>query len=362
LLALTAIGSFLALLPQIASSHAYGGLISVSRLAEFPEIGVGGRYIAEDRAPFLDLFEAMYRAAQNTLLGTGSIGWPRPLSWSNLTSNLSHQSIVYSTLLAMVLIWVFSLRRRKQNLRIALLPVSVAIGYDLSTRFAPHLFLPQRYIIYTVPPLLALMMASSVEQFVHLLSRHHGALRTWQTSTLCLLLFLQFGGAGSATAGLGTRLRADHPLLLAAGRLPPNALLGAWPSGIVDDVPYCARRRVFVSMETHQAFHEKYTLEMRHRVQALIDAYSATDDAPILRLFREFGVTHLIFTGEFVDGNIPRYFHPFDTYARDAARRLSGKKPRTTQLLETAAVYRDKHTAILSLEELADFSRSNYGN
>ena len=58
-----------------------------------------------------------------------------------------------------------------------------------------------------------------------------------------------------------------------------------------DSVPYVSRRRALVTGETYQAFHDRYTLEMRRRTNAVIDAYFATAGTWLQRF-----VVHPLFT------------------------------------------------------------------
>lgn len=128
-----------------------------------------------------------------------------------------------------------------------------------------------------------------------------------------LPLLVCLGKGGSPTSGLLVDLRESGPVYARLARLPKDALIAGWPSGIVDDVPYAARRAVLVNYESHQAFHTHYTLEMRRRTNAVIAAYFATSPAPLEALRDDYGVTHMLVDLGHFRGQAPRYFKPFDT-------------------------------------------------
>jgi hypothetical protein len=350
---LTACGALLFLFPQSLGTKKYGGIIAVTRLAEFPEIGPYGRYASEDRAPFLGLFEAVRSAVDRSLFGSGD-----PLSesfrdWVTNTSGMNAKELTEGLVLAAVAIWFFRIFHSKELPRIALLPVCVAVGYWLSCRYAPHLFLPQRYVVYTVPLITVLLISTAAGLAAASFTRLKPGMRQLTAALVCVPLLLLAGGRGTKDSGLATVLRPNDALMQAVGKLPPDALVAAWPNGIANDIPYVARRRIFVSNEIHQAFHLAYTLEMRKRVFALIDAYSATTVEPLVHLYREFGVTHLIVQGEYVGGKTPRYFRPFDAAINDAAWRLNDQVPITQRLMDSAFVFRRGNVAILSLAKVA---------
>jgi hypothetical protein len=357
---LTALGSLSFLLPQTLGTRAYGGVIAATRLQEFPEIGPFGRYIAEDRAPFPPLIKAIREILNCSLFGT-SEPWSKHLrDFVVNASRLNPQEITECIVAFGLLIWFVRSFRSNELKRLLLLPTCVVIGYMGACQIAPTLFLPQRYLTYTVPLITVLLFATAP-----LLTFSSVVGRTWQkgsqfAAALVLApLLLVVAGRGTKAGGMSIVLPSDSVLLHAVQALPVDVLVAAWPSGIANDIPYVTRRRVFVSYETHQAFHVDYALEMRRRVYALIDAYSATTIEPLLRLNREFGVTHLVVQREFANGTVPPYFRPFDVAIERARRRLGGRTPIMQHRLDSAAVFRRGNVVVLSLERIAEEKQPN---
>jgi hypothetical protein len=107
-----------------------------------------------------------------------------------------------------------------------------------------------------------------------------------------------------------------------------------------------------MTVETHQVFHEGYTLEMRRRMDAIINAYFATSLEPIVRLRDEFGVTHLLVEREHFDERPPGYFVPFDRWIR---RRRAAARPKEYELpkhIEMAGVFSHSGTVLLDLSRI----------
>jgi hypothetical protein len=119
--------------------------------------------------------------------------------------------------------------------------------------------------------------------------------------------------------------------------LPANALLAGWPTGPADDATYVSRIRPFVTFETHQAQHDKETLEMRRRAMALVDAYFATGPEPLARLRSEFDVTHLLVDADQLASRSAAYFKPFDEAIARARARAEGRELELTRLRPRAA-------------------------
>jgi hypothetical protein len=92
---------------------------------------------------------------------------------------------------------------------------------------------------------------------------------------------------------------------------------------------------------------------MRRRMEALIDAYFAADPTPLLRLRREFGVTHLLVNRAHYDNARLSYFAPFGQRIA-SARRAAGVRPETLQQAPAAAVFEERLLTLLDLDRIAE--------
>ena len=343
------------LLPSAVSSSRYGRLLRPSDVREFPEIGAGGRYDSDSRPPFRGYFASLPKAVNETLNGA--------TTWSETAHGwLIHgrrQTEAYRTLmdglLGLVLLGGTGLLvRRKAARRVLLLGVASVVGHTLARFAAPYAYLPERYVAYPVPLLFALLLACCATGLFPP-AFDAGWLRSVRAMLFGLyvaaLLFL-LGGQVSKRTGGSLDLSAREELFDAIGALPADALVAGWPRGAINQVPYAARRRALMTVETHQVFHEGYTLEMRRRMDAIINAYFATSLEPIVRLRDEFGVTHLLVEREHFDERPPGYFVPFDRWIRRrqaAARRQEYELPKH---IGTAGVFSHGGTVLLDLSRI----------
>jgi hypothetical protein len=93
---------------------------------------------------------------------------------------------------------------------------------------------------------------------------------------------------------------------------------------------------------------------MRIRTRALIEAYYATDLAPLQRLHREHGVTHLIVESKHFEKRPATYFQPFNLWAKKAfdAGSETNKKFEVLKQKPLLQVYDDSKNFVLDLSKL----------
>lgn len=173
-----------------------------------------------------------------------------------------------------------------------------------------------RFFLYPAFTLLPLLFAVGLQRFCWAFRR---GLRFPNAATLGLLaLFaLAFDSFDQKKLGYWWHLGADQQAVMAfAEARPQDSLFAVWPgSGSeLEMIPYVARRPLFVMYKAHYPSYRDHLLAMRARMQALIDAYLATDAAGLRALHCDWNVDYLVVDREhFAEGYArPRYFAPFD--------------------------------------------------
>ncbi len=345
------------LLPVEILSARFGRLITADRSAEFPEAGPGGRNSPSNRPPFRGFVRETESVIGSAVPGAGT---PISVVGRWIRSNGSGRRLLV-TLLAMLVLssigWLRLLIRSPQVRRITLLPIAALAGYVIAQPLFPALYLPNRYVAYALPPFAIVLLGAGA---AGLIPGSSAARRRWLSQTAVgmfgIATLVLLGSRGSGDAGLNRRADPADPVYRFLETLPSDSVIAGWPSEFFDTVPYLVRRRAFVTYETHWAFHDKYTLEMRRRMRALIDAFFATTPEPLMRLYREFGVTHLVVDLEALRGGRLEYFAPFDRDIEDAVRAAGGRELEIRRQLDAAAVFRVRDTAVLDLGRI-DASR-----
>ncbi|RMG12628.1 MAG: hypothetical protein D6731_13475, partial [Planctomycetota bacterium] len=190
-------------------------------------------------------------------------------------------------------------RGRRAAVRSAFaLGAAAILLYVLARPLAFRLYVPGRYLAYTLPLLLPLLLAFAAAALHRRLRRRDPAATL--AAAVGVLGFL------AASAACEVRLRPrDRGLLEFGGRharvltalarrLPPNAV--AFATGrLASDLPLWARRRALWSPEAYQVFHPPYVAALDERLRAACAALLDPDGERALARWRALGATHLVF-------------------------------------------------------------------
>jgi hypothetical protein len=352
-LAATAALAALIVLPTHRAGRPFGPLIYRADLAAFPEATSGGRYDDLDLPLPGQLPRIALRYTVEPLLAPDD-AWDQSVrDWSR---RIAKRSPALALGVGAALLAVFALLIASSAATRPLLALfGSAVGlYALGLALWPRLLLPARYLTYSLPLLTVVVLPAALAALVRQqrLLRAHRHVSTLLVVAIIALFILVAGGRGPGSVGLTKAIpQPQRPLYAFLATLPDDALIAGWPNDIIDNVPYLSARRVLGGYETHQAFHTGETLEMRRRMEALIEAYFATEPAPLLRLQRELGVTHLLVNRDHYGRKTPTYFKPFDTAIARAAQPTT-MAPETLRQVPTAAVFEVGPFIVLDLQRV----------
>ncbi len=342
LLALTGLATLALALPGALGAAEYGPMVTMAQADAYPEAGVGGRWGPESLPIAMNIAVESTRWAVLGLIGGKPVHALAPV-------------LLFSAIAAAVAAVIFGVVagvRETPLRRLLILPALAGGAYYAAAAAAPYLYLPQRYLVYVVPPLMVLLLPVGLAALAHRarLGDPGSALRAAVIFLPCLALALTLGGRDIRN-GLIEVPRDDAPLYRFIADLPPASLIAGWPQGLIDNVPILTGRPVLVNFEGHQAFHSQYILEMRRRTNALIDALYAAGPEPLVRLREAYGVTHLVVDTDLYRAAPPAYFKPFDARITAAARALTGPSA-AVSAIEAAGVFRHGNIAVLDLSRV----------
>jgi hypothetical protein len=299
--------------PQIISGKDYGQRIGTEQLEGFPESGPGGRYGEGDHPPFASLMSSVQKYGVLAFYG-------EPAFIDSLSLHSSQYLMIVLDFIAVfsLLVIFFGVKAEwnldsKYSRAFILLPVCF-IWYFSADILYPHLFLPERFLTYSLPVFIIVLFPACL---LSLLNRLRIFEQKKQNASglaisISVLFFVVAGGVGIGTSGYSVRVDDWQPLYERIGQLPKQSVIAGWPGGPVENIPYLSARNVLITYETHQAFHTNYALEMRRRMDALIDAYFAIDESPLITLWKQFGVDFLLLDLRHYKEKA-YYFRPFDT-------------------------------------------------
>jgi hypothetical protein len=187
--------------------------------------------------------------------------------------------------------------------------------YLVARAVALALFVPDRYVTYSINLLYALGLAVCLRHaLAGLDGRRFGA---W-----LLVLAVGLGAWRETDAGLYD-YRADAPLYAAVAALPKDALLAGHPE-LLDNVLTFGRRNVLASFELAHPWCLGYWRRLAPRLADQVEAYYAKDPATVIDMARRYGITHFVvresdFTPRALAGH--PLFAPYDARIRELAAR-----------------------------------------
>lgn len=189
-----------------------------------------------------------------------------------------------------------------------------AVMYVLADWLLFRLYLPNRYLIYTIQ-LSGLLTASLVIGYLVARIQAPTARRAIQ-----LALLLVVAARIDLTRNIGlTDQSAEAPLYEFLRTLPVDAVIASHPYA-ADFIPTFAHRKVFVNFELSYPFYDNYWRVIRARTSALFDAYYAETREEAYKFCVANNVDYLVvrmrdFQPEYLATH-RIYFEPFDSEVR----------------------------------------------
>lgn len=320
----------LSFVPQYLAGKNYGERLTYADVDRFPEVGTHGRFGGAENPPYPSMLSGIQSYSKVTFMPREHphleefVGLWKKLPRKIFGKIRRWKSYLLYGLLASCVIYLVSQRKiesrdSETGVRILLLFLaSVAVAYQASVLAAPYLFHPQRYLVFTLPIGLLLLVTTAVSHCSRRISS-----KPLFGIILFLCIHLLIGGYGKNSIGFMEIKPPTHAFLRQLQILPKDSLLAGWPTGVVNNIPLITQRKVLLSYETHQVFHERYVQEMRERMHATVEAYFSPDESGIVTLKEKYGVTHFIIDRRLFD---PRnedakhratYFEPFSELIRE---------------------------------------------
>lgn len=263
----------------------FGPLVSAAEMAHRPEFYATGRYPIlpvpsllwqlispmEFIAPFRDGGTIAGVLGCLLVVGLAAVGAPR-VAWGALRSRL--QPVGYLALASMLL-------------------------YFLAYLFLFKLFVPDRYLIYTLNLFYCLALALCLE----------AALRVerWPQKLAILTLLLTAGLGAWRLQGVGLKdYSAYRPLYAALAQTPKDAVIAGHPN-LMDNVPTFGQRQAFVTYKLAHVWSKGFWQQVRPRLDELFAAYYAADPEQVLAFCRKHHISFLVvddrhFTPAFLAG------------------------------------------------------------
>jgi len=169
------------------------------------------------------------------------------------------------------------------------------------------LFVPDRYLIYTLNLFYCLFLALAL----------HAVLRVerWPRHLAILALVAVAGLGVWRLGGVGLKdYSAYRALYSALASTPKDALIAGHPN-LMDSIPTFARRRAFATYELAHPWSKNYWAKLSPRLHDFFEAYYAADPQVVVDFCRKYGIAFLIvddrhFSPAFLKGG--DFLFPYD--------------------------------------------------
>jgi hypothetical protein len=267
------------------SAYGYGPLVRAAEMVNHPEFYAHGRV---------------------DLLPEPSLLWELISPWTFIVPFRAWGPVAGGLAVAGLLALVLTGLRRLDwpTWRQALQPVwylavaSLAL-YFLARLFLLQLFIPDRYLTYTLNLFYCLGLALGV----------HTALRVerWPRAVAILALVAAAGLGAWRLQGVGLKDYSAYRAVYAAlADTPKDALFAGHPN-LMDTIPTFAQRRAFATYELAHPWSRGLWAQLKPRLADLFRAYYAADPREVVAFCRKYGIAFLIvddrhFTPAFLKG------------------------------------------------------------
>lgn len=267
------------------SANGYGPLVSAQEMVNHPEFYAQGRYPILPEASLLWEFVSPWEFI------------PPFQEWGPVAGGLTGAGLL--ALLAAGF-WRLEWPAWRQALKpAAYLGLSSLMIYFLARLFLLKLFVPDRYLMYTLNLFTCLFLALGLKT----------ALRVshWPRYAAILVLVAVAGLGAWRLQGVGLKDYSAYEAVYAAlVSTPKDALIAGHPN-LMDTIPTFAQRRAFATYELAHPWSRGYWAQLKPWLVDLFKAYYAADPEEVAAFCRKYGIAFLIvddrhFTPAFLKG------------------------------------------------------------
>lgn len=276
------------------AADGFGPLVNYAEMVNRPEFYAGGRY---------------------AILPVPSIFWELVSPWEWIAPFRDWGLWAIAVCVVLPAAALFGLARAWRSLKPLLQP-AVYLGlaglllYFAARLFLLKLFIPDRYLIYTINLTYCLVLAVGLHA---LLKVAH-----WPRNLAILALLAAAGLGVLRLENVGLKdYAAYRPVYEALAETPKDAIIAGHPN-LMDNIPTFAQRRALVTYKLAHPWSRGYWHKIAPRLHDLFAAYYAADPQEVIAFCRKYQVSFLVvddrhFTPEFLAGG--RFFVPLDRKA-----------------------------------------------
>lgn len=221
-----------------------------------------------------------------------------------------------------ILFLLFEIFRKKLSFHseILFLFLSSVLMYEISNLLLLKIFLPMRYLEYSVPIISLIVYSTVIGQ---LITKLKDARTKKGFQIIVITLVLLNYNIREKNMGLIDMSR-NKDLYEYLNSLPKDVMIAAHPY-LADGIPTFARRKVFIKYELSHPYFDKYWEIIKNRTFDFFNAYYSEDLLSIYKFCEENRIDYLVvhkwhFTKEYLMSK-RIYFEPFNSYVIHITKR-----------------------------------------
>jgi len=224
-------------------------------------------------------------------------------------------------LIAILLLGFEAARRRMFfPVEILFLFLSSVLMYKISDLVLLKLFLPARYVEYSIPIISLIVYSMAIGQLITRL-KNDRTKKVFQI--IVFIIVLSNYNIHKKNIGLINMSRFKD-LYAYLNSLPKDVMIAANPK-LADGIPTFSQRKVFINYELSHPFYDKYWETIRRRTFDFFDAYYSQDPLYIYKFCENNGIEYLVVDRRhFKKGYLANqgfYFEPFNAYVVDITKK-----------------------------------------
>ena len=249
-----------------------------------------------------------------------SISFPR-WPWSRKMILVKSKIVKGSLMLSIVIfLFAFGIFRRKSllPLEIFFLFLSSVLMFIIADSLLLKLFLPSRYLKYSIP--IISLIAYSIIVYLLITQLKNARVRNVLKIIVFVFVLLSYNVKQNFRFADMSRYKDLYKYL---NSLPKDVMIAA-PPRLADGIPAFAQRKVFINYELSHPFYGKYWEVIKERTVKFFNAYYSEDPLFIYNFCEENNIDYLVVSkSQFTKRYIMRdniYIAPFSAYIRDIAK------------------------------------------
>ncbi|NQU73782.1 MAG: hypothetical protein HQ547_03620 [Candidatus Omnitrophica bacterium] len=203
-------------------------------------------------------------------------------------------------------------------IEIMFLFISSVLMYIIADLFLFKLFLPIRYLSYSLPLISLIICAIAIGQLIIKIK----SVRIKKAAQILILILIFLNVSSQRSNGL-TNTSYNKSLYSYLNSLPKETVIAAHPV-LANNIPTFAQRKVFINYELSHCVFDNYWKTIKKRTFDFFDAYYSEDPSFIYEFCERNGIDYLVidkrhFTEKYLRGSI--YIEPFSTYVKNITRK-----------------------------------------